>query len=253
MEVIIKSYDAEFSQDKFKGYIIFSPNMRKSAIKWGGEFQQEVVLPDELVGLRVYDYEDRLNNKIFKVAYPWNGKEITFDLYCDSLLEIMLEGKIRDGVILSEMVSIEGGKLVLKGGEQYNKYNARQVAKQEKAKKPKITSFVIGNWYCRDKDGTVKHIYLGKLDGKHVFVEVFYYSSGTLTFSNAELVNAKTPTFRFDAGVCPRDMTEIFADLVSDRYELAYNNISVWRTKRETARAELDIIERLRKDYGCSN
>lgn len=222
MEVIIKSYedDINFNKGKqYKGYIVLNDKMRNTANSWAGDYSKTIYLPDTLTNLRIYDYDDRMNNKIFKIAYMHENTEITFDIYCDSLLEILMYGVIKDGIILSEIIPINGAKLVLKNGNLHKEYIEKQNKKKEKASIPKIKNFIEGNVYKRDDTKYGEYMYLGKYDGKHVFQNFYKYGyDDTIGVNTYDLLIVKSPTFRVDIGI-----TEISRDELID---IAINQIS---------------------------
>lgn len=196
MEVTLRDdYDG-----KYKGYPIFTERMRNNAEAYGNI---KIDIPLVNTGFKIFGLDDRMNNKIFKICknFEYNGKEynISFDLYTDALMEILLIGKIENGVILSPITFIDGGKLVLEHGDLHDEYLKRQ----SKVLAKPLKEFKIGYEYKRQEDDYCSYIYYGKINGKHYFVKSSDYCTWLSDYNTV-----KSPTFRIEIGKSERDLDE---------------------------------------------
>lgn len=248
MQVIIKKRYSN-SSNEYKGYPIFTPQMRKSAQAWAGKDGIEIEIPDVISDFQVFDFDDRMNNKIFKIKRQFGDYYVSFDLYCDALLEVMLHGCIEKGIIKSELTFISGGKLVLKDGDMYNKYQEEQA----KVSAPKIKKFEVGHAYkVQSPTESDCFIYLGK-GSKHYFLkggfEKITYISETPW---VDLRAQKSMTLRIDCGEFPLSVKELneLLELRLFYYRVQANKTNFPWIEKEYQK-EIDNIETYFKEVLC--
>lgn len=226
---------------KYKGYPIFTERMRVNAEAYG---DKKIDIPSVNTGYTLFDVDDRMNNKIFKIykVFEYNAKKYTvsFDLYTDALLEILLNSKIENGVILSPITFIDGGKLVLENGELHNEYLKRQ----SKVLAKPLKEFKIGYKYKRQKEQYQSYIYYGKINGKHYFIQD---NEDYCTWDNG-FVEVKTPTFRFEVGCSEHDIDQYIerCRVASIEMMRLMSGYSHWTKKYERILAIINIIKEFR-------
>ena len=88
--------------ETYKGFPIVSESQRKTAESWA-RTMQAIQIPERLENCGVDDFDDRMNNKIFKIYYMANyrGKKIKlyFDMYVPQMLDLMRNGAIEKEII----------------------------------------------------------------------------------------------------------------------------------------------------------
>lgn len=185
----------------YKGFPIVSENQRATAEKWS-KTMKAIDIPEELENCGVDGFDDRMNNKIFKVYYTTSirGKEtrIYFDMYVPEMLDLMRNGIIEHEIIKVPLVFIDRARLVMKDGKFYKEYMAKE-AKKKALKETKVISaksLKVGSCYSRTEDGDCFY-YLGPIKGQgHAFIHTsswgadnvfdnpsFYYDSIRITKS----------------------------------------------------------------------
>lgn len=157
-------------EDIFKGFPIVSESQRKTAEGWAGTMKA-IQIPEELENCGVDDFDDRMNNKIFKVYYMANyaGKKIKlyFDMYVPAMLDLMRNGIIDHEIIKTPLLFIDRARLVVKDGELHKEYIEKE-AKKKALKETKTIStkdLKLGSCYSKTEDGQ-KFIYVGPVKGQ---------------------------------------------------------------------------------------
>lgn len=186
MECYISKHDSwEWDEDAhrsvivgqiYKGFPIVSESQRKTAEGWA-KTMKAIQIPEELTECGVDGYDDRMNNKIFKVYYMANyaGKKIKlyFDMYVPQMLDLMRHGVIEKEIIKVPLVFIDRSRLVMKDGEFHKEYiekvEKKRILKETKAISTKDLKF--GHCYSKTEDGQ-KFIYIGPVKGKgHLIID----------------------------------------------------------------------------------
>ena len=127
----------------YKGFPIVSESQRKTAEQWA-KTMQAIEIPEVLENCGVDGFDDRMNNKIFKVYYMANyhGKKIKlyFDMYVPQMLDLMQHGTIEKEIIKNPLVFIDRSRLVMKDGEYHKEYVEKELQKKilKERKKKKI-------------------------------------------------------------------------------------------------------------------
>lgn len=196
MDVYVKVNSS--NRTYYKGFPVISENSRKTAISWSGE-KEPVEFPDELVNLCVDGIEDRMNNKIFKLyaLRKIDGKmcRVYFDMYADSMLDVLQNGSVSEGVIKTPVVVIGRSKLAVKGGELHTAYLKEQSIKNTKAISAK--ELEVGKIYGTKSPTEGLFLYLGRPRGVgHIMIDVKFDGDKYELYPWAKILNTVNLKFK---------------------------------------------------------
>lgn len=187
----------------YKGFAVINEKQRQTAIKWSGS-EKYIRIPDELTGVSIVGWEDRMNNKILKVRYQTSGYNLLFDLYIDALVEILKYSSVIKGVIQDPLVFLDGGKLWLKNGIEHKLYLDRKEEQEQTRglKRIPVSQLQLGHIYKNVPNGH-GYIYLGKSDSglfKCIDVLVFDDDHGGFE-APVDFRDIKTLNFKYDTNI----------------------------------------------------
>ncbi len=208
-------------RDMYKGFPIVSEASRKTAEEWARN-GFKVDIPEELKDCGVDDFDDRLNNKIFKVYFmtKLKGKEqkLYFDMYVPAMLEVMKNGIIEKGIIKVPLLFIDRTRLVMFGGELHQDYLKRKEEQAQKKADPKIPikELVIGGVYTSSRGGK-KVVFAGKVPEGYYVIKRYNDSDPLLSRSLPrwdDVCIIKSPSFkqRIDESYTIKDLIK-YADM----------------------------------------
>ena len=163
--------------ETYKGFPIVSESQRKTAESWA-RTMQAIQIPERLENCGVDDFDDRMNNKIFKIYYMANyrGKKIKlyFDMYVPQMLDLMRNGAIEKEIIKVPLVFIDRSRLVMENGEFHKEYLEKEANKKalKETKAISVKDLKLGSCYSKTKDGQ-QFIYVGPVKGQgHLIIDL---------------------------------------------------------------------------------
>lgn len=168
-------------ENRTKGFPIVNESQRKTAINWSGT-KEFIQIPDKLENVKVDDFDDRMNNKIFKAFYTMEieGKltDIYFDIYVPEMLDIMKYGCIKEGVIQNPIVFLDRARLTMENGELHKQWLKKEKEKQEnkETKRIPVSELKFGHVYKQSLNGK-QYVFLGKCNNGYLLLESFSWSN----------------------------------------------------------------------------
>ena len=153
---------------RFKGFPVYSDKARSSAQNWAGPEGFVIQIPDTLVNCGIDGYDDRMNNKVFKVFYftkiRGQVQKLYFDMYAEPLVDLLMQGTVDNGIIKTPITFIDRGRLVIENGALHKEYLQKQ---QQKAvnkllKKIPTKNLILGGVYRKTPGSSNMYLYLGK-------------------------------------------------------------------------------------------
>ena len=153
---------------RFKGFPVYSDKARSSAQNWAGPEGFVIQIPDTLVNCGIDGYDDRMNNKVFKVFYftkiRGQVQKLYFDMYAEPLVDLLMQGTVDNGIIKTPITFIDRGRLVIEKGALHKEYLQKQ---QQKAvnkllKKIPTKNIILGGVYRKTPGSSNMYLYLGK-------------------------------------------------------------------------------------------